>query len=100
MNDDETKVLNCLAGLSCEHYSSFAPIMRETGLDRATVRRACRSLTRKGYAEYCRALWTEDGEPAGAGYAATKAGASLAIAKFTEKVILHPEQPAEPAPAE
>jgi DNA-binding MarR family transcriptional regulator len=59
-------------------YRPFAPIMEETGLDRATVRRACRALARKGLAEYSNALSDMDGRFRGAGYAATKAGKSLA----------------------
>ncbi|WP_417257385.1 hypothetical protein [Celeribacter sp.] len=38
------------------------------------ARAICRSLTDRGFAEYCRGLWTEDGEPAGAGYRITDAG--------------------------
>jgi hypothetical protein len=44
---------------------------------RTAVRRACRSLARKGLAEYHKGLWTMDGVPGGAGYAATMAGADL-----------------------
>lgn len=35
----------------------------------------CRSLTDRGYAFYMRGLWSEDGEPLGAGYGITDAGA-------------------------
>jgi len=73
MNQAETAVLTFLAGESEEQYWPFAPIMRETSLDRATVRKACRSLARKGYTAYMKALWNDFG-PAGAGYAATAAG--------------------------
>jgi hypothetical protein len=52
----------------------FAPLMTYARADRKTVRRICRYLARRGLAEYHRALWTEDGEPAGAGYCITKAG--------------------------
>lgn len=57
---------------------SFAPIMKNTGLTRPEVRRACRSLARKGLTAFERALWTEDGEMVGAGYRATAAGRALA----------------------
>lgn len=71
MNDAERAVLAALNGLRSEwdgnSYASFAWIMSRTGLDRATVRRACRSLARKGRAEYGKGLWNDDG-PAGAGY--------------------------------
>lgn len=59
-------------------FVGFDPICRETGLDRKIVRRACRSLARKGLAEFARGLWNEDGEPGGSGYGATKAGKELA----------------------
>ena len=62
-----------------EEYRSFAGIAQALEIygldwDRARIRRACRSLARKGLAEYMRGLWTEDGEMAGAGYGITKAG--------------------------
>jgi hypothetical protein len=73
-----------LAALS-DHYSSyedfcfvcFDTLSKETGLDRATVRRSCRFLTRRGLAQFSRGLWSEDGEPRGSGYAATRAGAAM-----------------------
>lgn len=57
-------------------YFSFAGIINGTGLDRKQVRRACRYLARKGFAEFCRGLWNDEG-PAGSGYGATKAGREL-----------------------
>lgn len=76
LNPVEAKVLSVLV----EDYDpdgpfySFAAIIAAGGPDdRKAVRRACRSLARKGLARYGRGLWTEDGEMAGAGYAATKA---------------------------
>lgn len=43
-------------------------------ISRDMARAICRSLRTRGYAEFKRGLWTEDGEPAGAGYTITKAG--------------------------
>lgn len=81
INPRERRVLEVLAaalgddcGFAC---LNFAGIGRRAKLDRKFVRRACRSLARKGLAEYHRGLWNWDGEPAGAGYCATKAGAEL-----------------------
>lgn len=54
-------------------YMDFRAICRRTKLNRATVRRACRSLARKGYAQYGKGLWNDQGTPAGSGYAATSA---------------------------
>jgi DNA-binding MarR family transcriptional regulator len=75
LNESEQKVLRYLV----EHFSGvgwclpFSPIVRDTGLDRKAVRRACRSLARKGLAQYERGLW-DDERPAGAGYCATEKG--------------------------
>lgn len=38
------------------------------------IRAALRSLRERGLVKFCRGLWTEDGEPAGSGYALTDAG--------------------------
>ena len=81
LNDSETKVLAALveaSGYEGFGYLGFASLSSETRLDRKKVRRACRSLARKGLAEYGRGLWTEDGELAGSGYAATPVGAQRA----------------------
>jgi len=81
LNDNELAVLKVLAeAYSWDEdfcFSPFAPLMEQTGLDRATVRRACRSLRRKGLTRYQSGLWAETGELSGAGYAATAAGAAL-----------------------
>lgn len=76
-----TKVLAFLS----ESYSpdgmgfyTFKGISAETGIDAGQVRRSCRFLARKGLTKYGRGLWTEDGEPFGSGYAATKEGHDLA----------------------
>lgn len=77
MTDNDKKVLTFLAGgYSYEGFGfySFAPIVKATGLDRRIVRLSCRRLTRKGLAEFCSGLWTDDGDLAGSGYACTKAG--------------------------
>ena len=78
MNENEKK---CLAFLA-NHYHSDTPcfhfqyIANETNLTRKQVRRACRSLARKGSAKYERGLFTEDGAVAGSGYRCTAAGAA------------------------
>lgn len=59
-------------------YVNFAYLSAETGLDRKVVRRSVRALARKGLADYQRGLYTDDGEMAGAGYAATEAGVARA----------------------
>lgn len=38
------------------------------------ARAICRSLTDRGYCHYMRALWSDDGMPAGAGYGITPKG--------------------------
>ncbi len=57
-----------------ECYFPFASIMSRTGLDRASVRNACRVLKRRGYTDFKAGLWTEEGDLAGAGYRITDAG--------------------------
>jgi hypothetical protein len=59
------------------YFQSFAYLQKKTGLERGAVCRACRALARKGLAEFARGLWSEDGEPAGSGYGATKQGAAF-----------------------
>lgn len=77
LNDAERRVLGFLSEYLDSDGScySFAGIMAETSLDRRSVRLACRSLKRKGFAEFHKGLWSEDGEPAGSGYCATRPGA-------------------------
>lgn len=78
LDAQERRVLNYLAEEGDDYSGFYAfgfdPIIRETGYDKKTVRRVCRSLAAKGLAEYQRGLWTEDGEPAGSGYSCTKDG--------------------------
>ena len=79
MVEGQEKCLEALAELTLpngEMCAPFAPIERETGYDRRTVKRNVRALARKGLAEYFRGLCTEDGDFAGAGYCITKAGCS------------------------
>jgi hypothetical protein len=60
-------------------FKSLAAI---SGLPAATIRRTVRALARKGLAEFERSLWTEDGVPAGAGYALTQMGRTIGNAKL------------------
>jgi len=81
LNDNERKVLACLVVCGEDYcgycYFNFRSLTGPTKLNRREVRLACRSLKRKGLAEFGRGLWSEDGEPAGSGYRASKAGADL-----------------------
>jgi 1,4-dihydroxy-2-naphthoyl-CoA synthase len=83
LRPETIKVLKCLADnydtYEGFHYHTFNGICSETSLNRPTVRRACRLLTRKGLAQFGRGLWTEDGTPAGSGYAATSAGKEFVV---------------------
>jgi hypothetical protein len=76
VSPNETKVLRFLVDNCDPDYGCFPFDCIKVGLDRATIRRACRSLKRKGFTEYERGLWSDEGKPAGAGYRATKAGCS------------------------
>lgn len=77
INENERKVLEVLAEEWDEMAYYFRAIVKHTGLDLKQVRRACRSLAKKGYAEYRRGLFNEDGMAAGSGYSATREGALL-----------------------
>lgn len=80
LSERERKALETLADAGgCEDfgYLSFKTIAGRSGLDLKVVRRTVRALARKGLAKYERGLWTEDGELAGSGYAATEAGLQL-----------------------
>ena len=89
MNKNEIEVLAFLA-TGNEDFGGycFAPIMEHTKLDRRQVRLACRSLKRRGFAEFFRGMWTDDGEPYGSGYAATLSGREAADSKLVEKYSL------------
>ena len=55
-------------------YFSFKGIAGRSGVPLTHIRRHVRALARAGLAEYGRGLWSDDGMPAGSGYAITKAG--------------------------
>lgn len=55
-------------------FMSFGTIAADSGVDRRAIRRIVRKLARAGLAEFSSGLWSEDGRPAGAGYAITSAG--------------------------
>ncbi|SCM71609.1 hypothetical protein KL86PLE_100284 [uncultured Pleomorphomonas sp.] len=44
------------------------------GCTKEMARAVCRDMRGLGFVEYHRALWTDEGEPAGSGYAITAAG--------------------------
>lgn len=84
---NEVKVLAVLAyGFEDDFgYSGFREIARLTRLKRADIRRACRSLTRRGLAVFARGLCTEDGDFAGSGYCSSAAGRAVADPKLVER---------------
>ena len=79
INEKEKKVLTYLLGIyeSDQNCTYFRWIAKSTKLKIREVRRTCRSLARKGLAEYTRGLFDEDGLVAGSGYCATEAGRKL-----------------------
>lgn len=79
-NEKEHKILEKLADEWHPdewHAYSFKSLAKQTGMEVNEVRRACRSLARKGLAVYERVLVDMDGIPAGAGYRASEEGAAL-----------------------
>ena len=83
VNDNELKILTAMAesydssGWDETGYFCFNSLSNITKLDRKQVRRACRSLKKKGLAKFLTGLITGEGEFAGAGYGATEEGASF-----------------------
>lgn len=53
------------------NFVGFRYVQRETGIGRELVRAILRQLREKGLAVYSAGLWSDDGEMAGAGYAAS-----------------------------
>ncbi len=90
LNPNEVKVLAALASVRSEDFGfiGFRGIRARVKLPRQAIRLACRSLKRKGLARFSAGLWSEDGEPAGSGYAATEAGYDASEAKLREKIEL------------
>lgn len=80
INEKERKVLAILAeAYEPDEWGAYAfkSLSLQTKLEVKEVRRACRSLAKKGLAQYERTLWNEDTGPCGAGYRATEEGAAL-----------------------
>lgn len=79
INENERKVLSVLTreGWSEGQAYYFRGLVDATNLGLKEVRRACRSLNKKGLAEYVRGLFDDDGKVAGSGYACTQKGCAL-----------------------
>jgi len=82
ITDNEKKTLTALAMETREggeYCSSFNGLLGYADdLDRRQIRLSCRSLKRKGLAEFYRGLTNEDGEVAGSGYCISDEGRELA----------------------
>lgn len=91
LNENESKVLEYLESIGhvfdVPAYTGFAPISRATGIELRKVRLACRSLKRKGLADFATGLVTEDGELAGAGYGITDYGLEILEESGQENLI-------------
>jgi len=75
LTDNDIAVLRAMEMRSPDFgFMSFGAIARDSGVDRKAIRRIVRKLARYGLAEFSSGLWTDDGRPAGAGYAITSAG--------------------------
>lgn len=73
-------ILNALADVSQPGWCvNLRGLQGRTGLPREVLRGLVANLRDRGLASYHKGLWTDDGEPGGAGYAITNAGlASIA----------------------
>lgn len=81
ITENERKVLSVLAeewnsDMNCYYFRGIVSKLKDE-LDLRKVRLACRSLARKGLASFERGLFNDDGQVAGSGYCATRAGAAL-----------------------
>lgn len=78
MSPNQTKALKAMAEAYSNSpefsYMSFSKIALRSGLAPDLIRRTVRAVARKGFAEYQSGLWSDDGEPRGAGYRITNAG--------------------------
>lgn len=89
LNAAEIKILAALAINTEDYpYSNFRGLARVTRLKRPEIRRACRSLRRKGLAVFGKGLCDDDGALWGSGYAATEAGRDRADSKLVERYDL------------
>ena len=79
INEKQKKVLKYLAQYWEDDYNClfFKYIARTTKLTIKEVRRACRSLAKKGLTEYMTGLVDGDGMVAGSGYCCTEKGADF-----------------------
>lgn len=76
LKENQIKVLRVFAGMDdWDFYMGFAPIVKETGLERREVRLICRRLKRLGLLDFQKGLISDwDGGLAGAGYGLTDTG--------------------------
>lgn len=82
----DTKILSALNECGEDFaFLSFRTLSSRTGIDRRQVRLDVRRMARKGWTQYGRGLWTDDGEMAGSGYAITDAGRAALQAQGDER---------------
>lgn len=70
----ETKVFSAWRNADPDWAYPFAAVSERSGVPLRQIRRAVRSLARKGLVVYLRGLFTDEGYTAGSGYALTEAG--------------------------
>jgi hypothetical protein len=89
MLDHHVRVLRALSETTRpfgEYCVPFKTIGYEAEInDVRTVRRITRHLARKGFAQYWRGLWTDEGEVAGSGYCITPEGIAALSAALHSK---------------
>jgi hypothetical protein len=83
MNEHCSSEYDDFGGKTCYPFKALAGMCPE--LEPSLIRRTVRALARKGLTGYEKALMTEDGEMAGAGYGITVEGRKLAaVVKLME----------------
>lgn len=71
----EASVFRAWEGVDADFgYLSFKAVSEDSGVELHRIRRAVRSIARKGLLQFSKGLWTDEGQLCGAGYGLTEAG--------------------------
>lgn len=71
----EAKCMSAWDGCDSEYgYLSFKHIANRSGVPAHLTRRVTRAIARKGFVQFARGLWTDEGDFYGSGYGLTKQG--------------------------
>jgi hypothetical protein len=75
LSKTETAVFRAWEGVDADFgYLSFKAVSEDSGVEIHRIRRAVRSIARKGLLQFSKGLWTDEGQLYGSGYGLTEAG--------------------------